>query len=66
MKRACAISVLIALLLGLARAQQTPAQNLGPYADKLREFESWLRAEMERVRVPGTTIGFSVGGYTWV
>ncbi|HEV2862827.1 MAG TPA: serine hydrolase domain-containing protein [Pyrinomonadaceae bacterium] len=66
MKRACAISVLLALLLGLARAQDGTAQKPDPYADKVREFESYARAQMERDRVPGMTIGFSVGGHTWV
>lgn len=66
MKRACAISVLLALLLGLARAQGEPARKPDPYAEKIREFEAYARAQLERDRIPGMTIGFSVGGHTWV
>lgn len=32
----------------------------------LREFESFVRAQMERDRIPGLTIGLLKGGQTWV
>jgi CubicO group peptidase (beta-lactamase class C family) len=32
----------------------------------LREFESFVRAQMERDRIPGLTIGFLKDGQTWV
>ncbi|HJR07824.1 MAG TPA: serine hydrolase [Pyrinomonadaceae bacterium] len=48
-------------------AQTTPApQTPDIYADKIREFEEFARVQMERDRIPGMTIGFFKGDYTWV
>lgn len=66
MRKACAILAVLALLLGTAVAPAQSTQAPDPYADKIREFESFVRAGLEKDKVPGMTFGFSVGGYTWV
>lgn len=47
---------------------QTPAapQVADGYAEKIRKFEEFVRVNQERDRIPGMTVGFSVGDYTWV
>jgi CubicO group peptidase (beta-lactamase class C family) len=47
-------------------AQTPPAPVPEKYAAKIREFEEFVRVNQERDRIPGMTIGFSEGDYTWV
>src|SRR5687768_11824539 len=46
-------------------AQAPPAQVPEKYAAKIREFEEFVRVNQEGDRIPGMTIGFSVGDFTW-
>ncbi|HYE14660.1 MAG TPA: serine hydrolase domain-containing protein, partial [Pyrinomonadaceae bacterium] len=71
--RASSVVLVFALLCGLClpaakvRAQaQGAAKADGAYAEKIRAFEEFVRAEMERDRIPGMTVGFSRGDFTWV
>lgn len=50
----------------IVRAQAPAPQAADKYADKIREFEEFARARMERDRIPGMTIGFFKDDYTWV
>lgn len=47
---------------------ETFAQNAAPdkYAEKLRRFEAFVNAQMEKDKIPGLTIGFYQGDYVWV
>jgi CubicO group peptidase (beta-lactamase class C family) len=67
------IALVISLLLcgvvakpAAVEAQSAPAQPSDNYADKLRLVEQFVRTEMEKDKIPGLTIGFSQGNYTWV
>jgi CubicO group peptidase (beta-lactamase class C family) len=46
------------------RAQS--AQSPDAYAERLREFEEFVRVNMAKDRIPGLTIGFSRDDHTWV
>src|SRR5687767_14572985 len=46
-------------------AQAPPAQVPEKYAAKIREFEEFVRVNQEGDRIPGMTIGFSEGDFTW-
>ena len=56
------------LRLPVATAQEPQAQALAPhkYADRIRAFEEFVRASMPGDRIPGMTVGFALGEYTWV
>src|SRR5262249_37134543 len=46
--------------------QSGAVQPADKYADKLRIFEEFVRAQMEKEKIPGLTIGFYKDDYTWV
>lgn len=48
-----------------AQASQSP-QAQDPYAARLTEFEQFVRARLEKDRIPGLVIGFFKDDYTWV
>ncbi|MBC7930377.1 MAG: serine hydrolase [Rubrivivax sp.] len=50
----------------IVRAQAPAPPAADKYADKIREFEEFARARMERDRIPGMTIGFFKDDFTWV
>ncbi|MBC7911978.1 MAG: serine hydrolase [Pyrinomonadaceae bacterium] len=57
------------LLLSPAKAftlQPVPAQAAGKYADKIKAFEDFVRAQMATERVPGLSIGFIKDDFMWV
>ncbi|HEX7313937.1 MAG TPA: serine hydrolase [Pyrinomonadaceae bacterium] len=56
--------VCVPLRVGAQSATSQAAAD--PYAERLREFESFVAASMKRDRVPGLTIGFFREDYTWV
>jgi CubicO group peptidase (beta-lactamase class C family) len=72
LRKTSRVVVAIVLLFGVVapravvRAQSPPTQGADVYADKIHEFEQFVRARMEKDRIPGMTIGFSLGDYTWV
>jgi CubicO group peptidase (beta-lactamase class C family) len=45
---------------------QAQARGADAYAVKIRAFEEFARATMPRDRIPGMTVGFALGDYTWV
>ena len=45
-------------------AQQT--READKYAGRIRAFEDFVRASMPNDRIPGMTVGFAWGDYTWV
>lgn len=42
------------------------AQTADPYAERLREFESFVATAMKNDHIPGMTVGFFKDDYTWV
>lgn len=72
MRKAFGVFLIVALCCGVrlpssrALAQTQPAQVPERYAAKIREFEEFVRINQERDRIPGMTIGFSEGDFTWV
>jgi CubicO group peptidase (beta-lactamase class C family) len=61
--------VLCGILLPLGAAAQDSSQQPRAdekYADKIRAFEEFVRASMPKDRIPGMTVGFALGDYTWV
>ena len=54
------------LILLLLLALPTTARPDEPYAAKLRDFEAAVRAEMQKSRIPGLTIGFVKDDFLWV
>lgn len=69
--RLSSVLLIFALLCGPAAWRagaraQSGADAGGRYASAIREFEEFVRAQMERDRIPGMTVGFSRGDYTWV
>jgi CubicO group peptidase (beta-lactamase class C family) len=65
-----ALRLLAAVLLSsapsLAQPQGPVNTHAGEYADKVRAFEEFVRATMPVDRIPGMTVGFTLGDYTWV
>jgi CubicO group peptidase (beta-lactamase class C family) len=66
------LSLAVAVLLmcaflcpGLGAKAQT-AQTADPYAERLREFETFVAPAMKADRIPGMTVGFFKDDYTWV
>jgi CubicO group peptidase (beta-lactamase class C family) len=57
------IIVLLLLLSPVALAQNAAPDK---YAEKLRRFEAFVTAQMEKDKIPGLTIGFYQGDYVWV
>ena len=56
-----AVVLLGALPSSLVRGQNQQSEDPG-----LREFENFVRVQMERDRIPGLTIGFLKDDQTWV
>jgi CubicO group peptidase (beta-lactamase class C family)/tetratricopeptide (TPR) repeat protein len=52
----------------VSNAQEPQAQTSAAdrYADKIRAFEEYVRASMPKDHIPGMTVGFAWGDYTWV
>ncbi|HYH84888.1 MAG TPA: serine hydrolase domain-containing protein, partial [Pyrinomonadaceae bacterium] len=72
LRKTLSLAVAALLLCGslfpraFVRAQTPAPQAADKYADKIREFEEFVRVRMERDRIPGMTIGFFKDDYTWV
>lgn len=70
MRKSLSLAVAAVLLCGyvrvLAVAQTSAPQAADPYAERLREFESFAGAALKRDRIPGMTVGFFKDEYTWV
>jgi CubicO group peptidase (beta-lactamase class C family) len=74
MRRFACILISSVLLCGLlcppvtTNAQEPRAQTSGAdrYAERVRAFEEYVRASMPKDRIPGMTVGFTWGDYTWV
>jgi CubicO group peptidase (beta-lactamase class C family) len=49
-----------------AQESQTQTSVADRYADKIHAFEEYVRASMPKDRIPGMTVGFAWGDYTWV
>jgi CubicO group peptidase (beta-lactamase class C family) len=49
-----------------ARDSAQQSRESDAYADKIRSFEEFVRASMPKDRIPGMTVGFALGDYTWV
>ncbi len=69
--KSCAAILLIvcAVVPSLFAALLTPTSQTkshDEYSAKLRAFEQFVEAQMKKDRIPGLTIGFSKGKYTWV
>ncbi|HEX6182999.1 MAG TPA: serine hydrolase domain-containing protein, partial [Pyrinomonadaceae bacterium] len=68
MRKSLSLAVVAVLLCGVvnvpARAQTAPAAD--PLAERLREFEQFVEAGLKSDRIPGMTVGFFKGDYTWV
>jgi CubicO group peptidase (beta-lactamase class C family) len=47
-------------------ASPPPQQVSDAYAGRVRAFEEFVRATMPRDHIPGLTVGFALGEYTWV
>ena len=50
----------------LANTTQKSTKGQSNSSAQLREFENYVRVQMERDRIPGMTIGFLKDGVTWV
>lgn len=66
-----AIPILFCLIIAgfqsiQSHAQTSAAQNADKYADKLRDYEEFVRKQMEKDKIPGLTIGFYIDDYVWV
>src|SRR5215213_6482526 len=50
------------------RAQESRCQECPPpeYANRIQAFKEFVRAAMPGDRIPGMTVGFAEGDYTWV
>src|SRR5215510_5622439 len=59
------LTLLVVITLGALLPSRLPAQTPNDEA-RLREFENFVRMQMERDRIPGLTIGFLKGDQTWV
>lgn len=46
--------------------RSSPVQATDVYAERLGVFEEFVRAQMAKDKIPGMTIGFMKGDYTWV
>ena len=74
MRKSLSLAVVAAVLLcGVVRAPDgafaqggAQARPADAYAARLRAFEEFVAAGMKSDRIPGMTIGFSAGDYTWV
>ena len=73
MKRFACLFLSVVVLCGCllprgAAAQESSQQPRAndKYADKIRAFEEFVRASMPKDRIPGMTVGFTQGEYTWV
>ena len=70
MRKSLSLAVAALLLCGVVRvpagAQVPPPQRADPYAERLREFESFVSTAMKNDRIPGMTIGFFKDDYTWI
>ena len=73
MKRLYTLAVITLLFCHFPVAQTTAqavntssAQTSDRYSDKLRDFEEFVRQQMEKNKVPGLTIGFIKDDYIWV
>lgn len=49
-----------------AQGPQSQTKEADKYADKIRAFEEFARVSMKGDRIPGMTVGFAFGDYTWV
>jgi CubicO group peptidase (beta-lactamase class C family) len=69
MRKSLSLVVAAVLLCGVVRmpagAQAAPPQAADPYAERLREFETFAAAAMKADRIPGMTVGFFKDDYTW-
>jgi CubicO group peptidase (beta-lactamase class C family) len=72
-RRFACILISSVLLCGLlcppvSKAQEPQARTnvADRYADKIRAFEEYVRASMPKDRIPGMTVGFTLGDYTRV
>ena len=73
-RKTLSLVVAAALLCGVlcspprAAAQSSTTQPAAadPYAERLREFETFVAAAMKNDRIPGLTVGFFKDDYTWV
>ncbi len=71
MKRLCGWILLLVCAWQPGYLFSQPAQNQvtsrpAPETAQLREFENFVRVQMERDRIPGMTIGFLKDGSSWV
>ena len=70
MRKSLSLAVAALLLCGAVRvpagAQSPASQSTDPYAERLREFETFVAAAMKSDRIPGMTVGFFKDDYTWV
>lgn len=60
------IFTMIAFALWSGAAPCVKAQTAERYAEKLRVFEDFVRAQMEKNKIPGLTVGFIKDDYVWV
>lgn len=51
--------------LTTAQESKSQTQQTENYADKIRAFQEFARAAMQGDRIPGMTVGFAWGEYTW-
>ena len=70
MRKTLSLAVAAVLLCGITRvpagAQAAAPQTPDPYAERLREFESFVATAMKNDHIPGLTVGFFKDDYTWV
>ncbi|MBV9928961.1 MAG: class A beta-lactamase-related serine hydrolase [Acidobacteria bacterium] len=71
MRKTLSLAVVAALLCGVvfcvpAGAQSSASPAADPYAGRLREFEAFVATAMKNDHIPGMTVGFFKGDYTWV
>lgn len=60
------VCTFVPTLRGTLLAQPSQTKPLDEYSAKLRSFEQFVEGQMKKDRIPGLTIGFTKGNYTWV
>jgi CubicO group peptidase (beta-lactamase class C family) len=61
----CCVAV-VSPRVATARVSAQQSRESDKYADAIRAFEEFVRASMPKDRIPGMTVGFTLGEYTWV
>lgn len=73
MKRYACVLLSAVVLCGLlcprgatAQESKSQARESDKYAERVRAFREFVRVSMKGDRIPGMTVGFALGEYTWV